>query len=99
MPNRSFGRWLTDEQWTLFLNHHELNIAYSLSKMGRFRVNVYLQQGTVASVIRQIRMNIPDLETLRLPSLLGDLILAPRGLLLVTGATGYRQIDHHGSHD
>ena len=79
---------LTDDQWSLFLDRRELNIAYSLPKMARFRINVYFQQGTVASVIRQIRMKIPDLEALRLPSLLGTLILAPRGLLLVTGATG-----------
>jgi len=79
---------LTDDQWTLFLENHELNIAYSLSKMARFRVNVYLQRGTVASVIRQIRVKIPTLGELRLPPLLEELILSPRGLILVTGATG-----------
>jgi len=79
---------LTDEQWSLFLKNRELNIAYSLSKMARFRVNVYLQQGTVASVIRQIRVKIPNFEQLHLPPLLGGLILSPRGLILVTGATG-----------
>jgi len=79
---------LTDDQWALFLENHELNIAYSLSKMARFRVNVYLQRGTVASVIRQIRVKIPTLGELRLPPLLEELILSPRGLILVTGATG-----------
>jgi twitching motility protein PilU len=79
---------LTDDQWALFLENHELNIAYSLSKMARFRVNVYLQRGTVASVIRQIRVKIPTLGELCLPPLLEELILSPRGLILVTGATG-----------
>ncbi|MGA2319106.1 MAG: ATPase, T2SS/T4P/T4SS family [Thermodesulfobacteriota bacterium] len=79
---------LTEEQWNLFLKQRELNIAYSLSKMGRFRVNVYLQQGTVASVIRQIQVKIPNFEQLHLPPLLEELILSPRGLILVTGATG-----------
>jgi twitching motility protein PilU len=79
---------LTDEQWNLFFKNRELNIAYSLSKMARFRVNVYLQQGTVASVIRQIRVKIPNFEQLNLPPLLEELILSPRGLILVTGATG-----------
>jgi twitching motility protein PilU len=79
---------LTDEQWNAFLKNRELNIAYSLSKMARFRVNVYLQQGTVASVIRQIRVKIPNFEQLNLPPLLEELILSPRGLILVTGATG-----------
>lgn len=79
---------LTDEQWDLFLKKRELNVAYSLAKTGRFRVNVYFQRGTVASVIRQIQMKIPNFEQLRLPSLLGELVLALRGLILVTGATG-----------
>jgi twitching motility protein PilU len=82
------GQILTDEQWGSFSKTRELNIAYSLSKMARFRVNVYLQRGTVASVIRQIRLKIPNFEELRLPPFLGDLVLAPRGLILVTGATG-----------
>ena len=79
---------LTEEQWNLFLKQRELNIAYSLSKVARFRVNVYLQRGTVASVIRQIRVKIPEFEELHLPPLLEELILSPRGLILVTGATG-----------
>lgn len=79
---------LTDEQWNLFLQQRELNIAYSLPREARFRVNVYFQRGTVASVIRQIRVKIPPFEELRLPPLLGELILSPRGLILVTGATG-----------
>jgi len=79
---------LTDEQWNLFLKYRELNMAYSLSKMARFRVNVYLQRGTVASVIRLIRVKIPTFEQLHLPLLLEELILSPRGLILVTGATG-----------
>ncbi len=79
---------LTDEQWNLFLKHRELNVAYSLSGVARFRINVYLQRGTVASVIRQIRMRIPSFEELHLPLMLGELILSPRGLILVAGATG-----------
>jgi len=78
---------LTEDQWNLFLKSRELNVAYS-SKIARFRINVYLQRGTVASVIRQIRMKIPNFEELRLPSLLEKLILSLRGLILVTGATG-----------
>jgi twitching motility protein PilU len=79
---------LTEKQWNLFVKYRELNIAYSLSRIGRFRVNVYLQRGTVASVIRQIRVRIPRLEEIHLPPLLGKLALSQRGLILVTGATG-----------
>jgi len=79
---------LTKNQWTLFLRKRELNIAYPFSKTGRFRVNVYFQQGTVASVIRRVQLQIPTFEQLHLPLLLRDLALSPRGLVLVTGAAG-----------
>ncbi len=79
---------LTDEQWAEFYKNRELNVAYSLRQIARFRVNVYFQRGTVASVIRQIRVDIPDFSQLNLPSILGDLIKARQGLMLVTGATG-----------
>lgn len=79
---------LTDQQWEQFLQSRELNMAYSLSDRARFRVNAYFQRGTPASVIRQIRMKIPNSQELNLPSLLEALVLSPRGLILVTGATG-----------
>ncbi len=79
---------LTDEQWNHFSKERELNIAYSLGNKARFRVNVYFQKGTPASVIRQIRIKIPTAEQLHLPSVLEKFILSPRGLILVTGATG-----------
>lgn len=79
---------LTEEQWSIFSSTRELNIAYSLGDTGRFRVNVYLQRGTPAGVIRQIRMQIPSAQELNLPPLLEKLALSPRGLILVTGATG-----------
>jgi len=79
---------LTDQQWEQFLQSRELNMAYSVSDKARFRVNAYFQRGTPASVIRQIRMKIPTSQQLNLPSLLETLILSPRGLILVTGATG-----------
>jgi twitching motility protein PilU len=79
---------LTEEQWELFLRTREINIAYSLEDRGRFRVNAYFQRGTAASVIRQIRANIPTAAELNLPPFLERLVLSPRGLILVTGATG-----------
>jgi twitching motility protein PilU len=79
---------LTEEQWEGFLRSRESNIAYSLEKIGRFRVNAYLQRGSFASVIRQLRIRIPTARELNLPPLLERLVLSPRGLILVTGATG-----------
>jgi twitching motility protein PilU len=79
---------ISEEQWAEFYQKRELNIAYSLREVSRYRVNVYFQRGSVASVIRRIRMDIPDFEGLHLPPVLGKLIMERQGLLLVTGATG-----------
>jgi len=67
---------------------HELNIGWSLPGVGRFRISGMKQRGTIAAVIRFIVNDIPDLPSLSLPSLLADLMLQKRGLILVVGATG-----------
>jgi twitching motility protein PilU len=66
----------------------ECNLAISVSGLGRFRVNVFRQRGDVAMVIRYIKAEIPSPEKLNLPPILKDLIMLPRGLILVVGATG-----------
>jgi twitching motility protein PilU len=66
----------------------EMNFAISRNDIGRFRVNVFRQRGEVGMVIRHIKTEIPSFETLGLPSVLKDLIMRKRGLLLVVGATG-----------
>lgn len=66
----------------------EQNLAYSLPGVGRFRVNIMRQRNSVAMVIRLIKLEIPSLEDLKVPSVLGELALLSRGLVLITGATG-----------
>ena len=66
----------------------ELNMGVPLSGVGRFRVSAMRQRGSYAVVIRFISQQIPELESLNLPAILGDLILEKRGLILVVGATG-----------
>lgn len=66
----------------------ELNMAYVEPDVGRFRVNVFKQRGEVAMVIRAIRGVIPSIEELQLPQVLKDVIMAPRGLVLIVGSTG-----------
>jgi twitching motility protein PilU len=66
----------------------ELNIAIAVKEAGRFRVNVFKQRGEVGMVIRSIKSEIPSFESLKLPRVLADLIMEPRGLILVVGATG-----------
>ena len=66
----------------------ELNMAWPLSGVGNFRISAFRQRGTYAAVIRYIPTEIPPLESLKLPSVLAELILEKRGLLLIVGATG-----------
>jgi len=66
----------------------EMNFSVPIPDVGRFRVNVFKQRGNVAMVIRYLRTQTPGLEALRLPSILKELIIEKRGLVLVVGATG-----------
>lgn len=66
----------------------ESNMAIAVKDAGRFRINVFKQRGEVGMVIRAIKSEIPGFEALRLPPVLRQLIMEPRGLLLVVGATG-----------
>lgn len=66
----------------------ELNMGVPIKGVGRFRVSAMRQRGTYAVVIRFISQDIPSLDSLNLPPILGDLILEKRGLVLVVGATG-----------
>ena len=66
----------------------ELNMAWPLPGVGNFRISAFRQRGTYAAVIRYIPTEIPPLESLKLPSVLADLIMEKRGLLLIVGATG-----------
>ncbi|HEU4774463.1 MAG TPA: PilT/PilU family type 4a pilus ATPase [Lysobacter sp.] len=82
----------------------ELNMAYALPDTGRFRVNVFKQRGEVGMVIRAIRSVIPSIEELQLPQVLKNIILEPRGLVLIVGSTGSGKsttlasmIDHRNS--
>lgn len=79
---------MPDYQKGPFQNKPEANFMYSLSEVGRFRVNVYRQRGTLAMVIRKIRDDVEDIETLGLPKVLRDLVMLKRGLILLTGPTG-----------
>ncbi len=66
----------------------EANMAIAVKDAGRFRVNVFKQRGEVGMVIRAIKSEIPSIEGLKLPDVLKEVIMAPRGLVLVVGATG-----------
>lgn len=79
---------INDDQKKTFEETLELNLAISVHDVGRFRVNVYRQRGDVAMVIRYIKSRIPSIEELHLPATLKKLVMEPRGLVLLVGATG-----------
>ncbi len=79
---------LNPEQIAVFENKLEQNLSVSLSGIGRFRVNIFIQRGEVAMVIRHIITYIPSFEELNLPPILGSIGMEKRGLVLIVGSTG-----------
>jgi twitching motility protein PilU len=69
-------------------NSGELNMAVSVSGVGSFRLSGFRQRGSIAGVFRHIPHDIPTLESLQLPPILGTMIKEKRGLILMVGATG-----------
>lgn len=75
-------------QREIFKQKNELDLAYSVPGLGRFRCNVFIQRGTIGLVFRVIPMRIPSMEELNLPEVLQKIAMEERGLVLVTGTTG-----------
>lgn len=71
-----------------FRRTHEADFAFSVSGVGRFRVNAYQARGTFGLVFRRVSIGAQSLAELGLPEVVGELALEPRGLVLVTGPTG-----------
>ena len=69
-------------------NNGQTDFAYAISGVGRFRVNVFKQRGTLASVMRSLPFNIPEPEDLGIPAEVVEMTSRKRGLVLVTGPTG-----------
>jgi twitching motility protein PilT len=67
---------------------NEADVGYTLTGVGRFRVNVFRQRGMVGLAIRRVRSEIPTIEELLLPPVIRELADSPRGLVLITGPTG-----------
>ena len=79
---------MSPEQRDHFLQDWELDFAISEPGLGRFRVNVFMQRGSPAMVLRYITADMPRLESLGLPEVVSELVLLRRGLVLMVGATG-----------
>ncbi|MCM8778696.1 MAG: type IV pilus twitching motility protein PilT [Candidatus Omnitrophica bacterium] len=79
---------LSENQIKHFEQGRELDTSYGISGLGRFRVNLYFQRGSLACAIRFIPYEIPSLESLGLPEVVKKFVNARAGLILVTGAVG-----------
>jgi twitching motility protein PilT len=75
-------------QREIFKKRNDIDLAYSVPGLGRFRCNIFIQRGTIGLVFRVIPMRIPTIEELFLPDVLKKISLESRGLILVTGTTG-----------
>jgi twitching motility protein PilU len=79
---------MSNPQREHFVNEWELDFAISEPGLGRFRVNVFMQRGYPAMVLRYITADMPRMDNLGLPEVLTDLIMLKRGLVLMVGSTG-----------
>src|SRR5258705_1803169 len=79
---------LTPKQKRIFEESKEVDFAFGVTELARFRTNVYQQRGTTAIVFRQVPATLPAFEELNLPTILEDLAMRPRGLGLACGTVG-----------
>jgi twitching motility protein PilT len=79
---------MTDDQIQTFRERLEMDFAYSIHGVSRFRVNVFQQRGSMGAAVRSIPMGVPTMDELGLPEIARRLAALPRGLVLVTGPTG-----------
>jgi len=85
---RLADKLMNEQQKADFATEMEMNLSAAVAGLGRFRVNIYRQRGTVGMVIRQITTEIPTVDELKLPDIFKDIAMSKRGLVLMVGATG-----------
>ena len=79
---------LNDDQRKRFESNKQLDLAYAVPGVSRFRVNCFFQRGSISAAFRRIPHEIPTLSDLNLPPVLEEFTRKPRGFVLVTGPTG-----------
>ena len=79
---------LNDDQRKRFENQQQLDFAYAIPGVARFRVNCYFQRGSVSAAFRLVPQEVPELDRLAVPPVVRELTRKPRGFVLVTGPTG-----------
>ncbi|MHA2068987.1 MAG: type IV pilus twitching motility protein PilT [Candidatus Thorarchaeota archaeon] len=84
----AFESLTEDKQREIFYKENELDFAYNIPGIARFRVNIAMQRQSICLSLRLVPVEVPTIEQLGLPEVCKALILKPRGLVLVTGPTG-----------
>lgn len=79
---------LTQTQLENYNNGNDIDFAIQMTDLSRYRVNLFHRLGKLGCVIRLLNNTIPTIQELNMPSLLCDLVMLPRGLVLITGSTG-----------
>ncbi len=85
---RVSAQLMTEQQTEKFQRDKELDFAIGVQGLCRFRINAYMQRGSVAIAMRTIPISVMHVDELNLPPILKDLCMKPRGLILCTGTTG-----------
>src|ERR1035437_1486309 len=96
---------MSPDQLKTFEATMEMNLSFGVPNIGNFRINIFRQRASISIVVRYILGNIPALDTLMLPSVLAELIMEKRGLMLIVGSTGSGKsttiasmLDHRNTH-
>ena len=85
---QALAQIVSEEQREQFQEKLELDLGFTVPSIGRFRCNVAKQRGTISLAIRLLPLEIPTLESMQLPEICRELVVKPRGLVVVTGPTG-----------
>jgi twitching motility protein PilT len=84
----AFNLITTEEEKAEFIKNLELDFGYSVPDLVRVRCNAAMQRGSISLAMRLISNSIPDIDSLHIPELCKELILKPRGMLVISGPTG-----------
>ena len=87
-PRALLAEIVTPQHMDELANTGELNLAVPLQGVGRFRISAMHQRGSVAVVVRFLAQQVPSLDSLHMPPVLGDLVMQKHGLILIAGASG-----------
>jgi twitching motility protein PilT len=88
LMDQTVSQILSEKQRERFYRKNEMDLALSVSKLGRFRINLYRQRGTAGIAIRSVNTLVPSFEELNLTDTIKQLAQTQRGLIIITGTTG-----------